>query len=162
MDLLNLENSFKLIGKDWMLITAKNGDKVNTMTASWGGFGHLWNKNVVYIFIRPQRYTYEFVEQTNYFTLSFFEEKYREALSFLGKVSGREMNKIKEVGFNVAVDGEYASFDESNLVIKCKKIAKLELDPNSFLDEEIEKFYKNDYHYMYIGEIVEVEDKRNK
>lgn len=160
MDLSNLENSFKLIGKDWMLITAKNGEKVNTMTASWGGFGHLWNRNVVYIFVRPQRYTYEFIEQTDYFTLSFFEDKYREALSFLGRVSGRDLNKIKEVGFNVEVDGEYASFEESKLTIKCKKIAKLEVVPESFLDEEIEKFYKNDYHFMYVGEIVEVEDKK--
>ncbi len=88
MNTLQLENSFKLIGRDWALITGKNGKRINTMTASWGGFGHLWNKDVVYIFIRPQRYTYEFVESSDYFTLSFYEDKYKKDLEYLGKASG--------------------------------------------------------------------------
>ncbi len=156
MDTLALENSFKLIGRDWTLITGKDGDKINTMTASWGGFGHLWNRDVVYIFIRPQRYTYEFVENSEYFTLSFYEDKYKKDLGYLGKVSGRDIDKIKEVGFNPIIEGEFATFEEANLTIKCRKIARQELDPKGFLEEKIEDFYKNDYHIMYVGEIVEV------
>lgn len=154
-----MENSFKLIGKDWMLITAKNGEKINTMTASWGGFGHLWNKNVVYIFIRPQRYTYEFVENTDEFTLSFYDEEHRKALGYLGKVSGRDIDKIREVGFSPKVEGDFATFEEANLTIKCKKIARQELKPEGFLDEKIEDFYNDDYHIMYIGEIVDIDKK---
>ena len=75
-----LENSIKLIGGDWMLITAADGEKVNTMTASWGCLGVLWNKNVCVAYVRPQRYTYEFIEKASTMSFSFFEEKYRDAL----------------------------------------------------------------------------------
>lgn len=160
MDILKIENAFKLIGKDWALITVKNGNKVNTMTASWGGFGQLWRKNVVYIFIRPQRYTYEFAENSDYFSLSFFDEKYKKELSYLGAVSGRDEDKIAKVGFNINIDGEYADFDEAQLVLKCKKLYKQRISPEGFVDKSIQDFYaKNDYHYMYIGEVVKVEKK---
>ena len=63
---LNL-NPFEMIGGSWMLITAGTEDSFNSMTASWGGMGFLWNKNVVFTFIRPERYTYEFTRKTNCF-----------------------------------------------------------------------------------------------
>ena len=69
------ENFFEVIGKEWMLVTAGNKDHFNTMTASWGGIGFLWNKPVVYVFIRPERYTFEFIEKSEYFTLSFWEKR---------------------------------------------------------------------------------------
>ena len=56
------ENAFQMIGKDWLLLTAKKDGKVNTMTASWGGVGVMWGKQVAFLFIRPQRYTKEFVD----------------------------------------------------------------------------------------------------
>ena len=71
------ENFFEVIGKEWMLVTAGNKDHFNTMTASWGGIGFLWNKPVVYVFIRPERYTFEFIEKSEYFTLSFLGEENR-------------------------------------------------------------------------------------
>lgn len=154
-----LGNPFTMIGNDWMLITAKNGNSVNTMTASWGGMGHLWNKNVVYIFVRPGRYTYEFIENTGEFTLTFFEGKYREQLTYLGKVSGRNEDKIKKTGLSVVSDGNYPYFQEGKTVVKCKKLYKQRLDKECFLDPSLENFYKDDYHYMYIGEIVEVLEK---
>ena len=83
------ENFFEVIGKEWMLVTAGNKDHFNTMTASWGGIGFLWNKPVVYIFIRPERYTFEFIEKSEYFTLSFLGEENR-AIHRQGKRDGTE------------------------------------------------------------------------
>ena len=57
------ENFFEVIGKEWMLVTAGSKEHFNTMTASWGGIGWLWNKPVVFVFIRSERYTYEFMEE---------------------------------------------------------------------------------------------------
>jgi len=152
----DLDNVFKLIGMDWMLITAKSGDKINTMTASWGGMGHLWNRDVVYIFIRPQRHTLDFVEGNENFTLTFFSENHRNDLTYLGTVSGREEDKIEKTNLTPIIEGEYPYFEESKIVIKCKKVYKQKLDNECFIDPSIEKNYDNDYHYMYIGEIVEV------
>lgn len=152
----DLGNAFKLIGRDWMLITAKAGDKLNTMTASWGGMGHLWNRDVVYIFIRPQRHTLNFIEENDSFTLTFFPESYRNDLTYLGTVSGKDEDKIAETSLTPVVEGEFPYFEESDVVIKCKKIYKQKLDRECFLDPSIEKNYDNDYHFMYIGEVIEV------
>ena len=76
----NAENVFNKIGKQWMLITAKNGEEVNTMTASWGTLGILWGKPVAICYIRPQRHTFHIVEESNRLSLSFLSENYREAL----------------------------------------------------------------------------------
>ena len=57
------DNFFETISKEWMLVTAGNKDAFNTMTANWGGIGFLWNKPVVYVFIRPERYTFDFMEE---------------------------------------------------------------------------------------------------
>ena len=92
------ENFFEVIGKEWMLVTAGNKDHFNTMTASWGGIGFLWNKPVVYIFIRPERYTFEFIEKSEYFTLSFLGEENRAIHKICGSKSGREVDKVKETG----------------------------------------------------------------
>src|SRR6056297_354780 len=90
------ENPFQLIGQQWMLVTAGTLKHWNTLTASWGGMGVLWNRNVCFAFIRPSRYTYEFIEEHEDFTLSFFAEKYREALRYCGSHSGREVDKAAQ------------------------------------------------------------------
>ena len=95
------QNVFSLIGEQWMLITAGTAEHCNTMTASWGGLGVLWGSDVATCYIRPQRYTYEFVEGSDYFTLSFFGPEYRKALALCGAQSGREVDKVKECGFTV-------------------------------------------------------------
>jgi len=92
------DNVFTLIGKDWMLITAGTMKSFNTMTASWGGMGIIWGEPVCWCVIRPHRYTYKFMEKSGFFTLAFFEEKYREMLSFCGTKSGKDVNKVKETG----------------------------------------------------------------
>ncbi len=151
------DNVFKAVGKDWMLITAGDDKGFNTMTASWGGLGVLWNKSVAFTFIRKQRYTYEFTEDKDLFTLCFFDEDYRNALSICGSKSGRDIDKVKETGLTpVHIDGT-TYFDEARLVLVCKKQYFQDIDPKNFLNPDIEKNYPaKDYHRMYIGEIVKV------
>lgn len=150
------QSATKLIGKDWMLITAGNSEKCNTMTASWGGLGELWNKPVAFIFVRPTRYTYELIEQEKFFTLCFFEEKYRQVLQLCGTISGRKTNKISDSGLTpVTSENGSIYFQEAKLVLECKKLYYSDLNPDNFLDEKIEKHYPHkDYHRAYVGEIV--------
>ena len=102
------QNVFSMIGEQWMLVTAGTAERCNTMTASWGGLGVLWGKPVATVYIRPQRYTLEFVEREDCFTLSFFGEEYRKALALCGSKSGRDVDKVKECGFTVAeLDGKW-------------------------------------------------------
>lgn len=158
MDVKTLhENVFSLIGDQWMLITAGDGERCNTMTAGWGGLGVLWNKNVAAVFIRPQRYTYEFIEKSRDFTLSFFAEAYRPKLKLCGSKSGREIDKVRECGFTLKTAPEGAPyFAEARLVLVCKKLYYSDLDPAHFLDPSIGEYYaQRDYHRMFIGEITE-------
>lgn len=123
------------------------------MTASWGGVGHLWNKDVAFIFIRPQRYTYDFVEQNQFFSLSFFDEKYRDVLKLCGRNSGRDINKMN-LEITPVVEDKNIYYKEANIVMLCKKIYFQDLDKNNFIESFIEKNYpQKDYHRMYIGEI---------
>ncbi len=164
IDVYGLDSSiFKLLDKDWMLLTAGIGSDYNTMTASWGGFGILWNKPVAFIFIRPQRYTYEFAERHTQFSLSFFGGNYRKALNYLGKVSGRDTDKITESGLSpMPLDSGSVAFKEAVLVMDCRKIYFNDLQSAHFLDPGIEGLYKNqDYHRMYIGEIKSVMKAEN-
>lgn len=151
------KNVFSMLGDQWMLITAGTPERCNTMTASWGGLGVLWNKNVATCYIRPQRYTLEFVEQSEHFTLAFFGEEYRKSLSLCGSKSGRDLDKVKECGFTVAAGaGNAPYFEEAELVLVCRKLYWQDIDPAHFLTPEIEKNYpQKDYHRMFIGEIVE-------
>lgn len=151
-------NPFKLIGKDWMLITAGDKEKFNTMTASWGGVGIMWGKPVATAYIRPQRYTFEFIENGNYYTQSFFDEEYRDALKFCGSKSGRDYDKVKETGLTPVVDDETGAvyFKEAKLVFICKKMYAQFLNEESALTEEVTKWYNGDYHKMYMSEIVSV------
>ncbi len=150
------ENTFKLIGTDWMLVTAGTKDKFNTMTASWGGLGIMWNKKVSFIFIRPQRYTLPFIEENDSFTLSFFDHRYREALKFCGSHSGRDVNKVAETGLTPRFSETGAvSFEEAKLIIECRKLYRQDFSPAGFCDPSLEKNYpEKDYHRMFIGEII--------
>ena len=156
------ENPFHLIGKDWMLVAAAKADgSSNMMTASWGGMGVLWNKNVCFVFVRPQRYTYEFCEESDKLTLSFFTEKYRPVLSFCGSKSGRDYDKAAETGLTKRVDEGYVTFDEARLTIKAKKLFATTLKEGDFIDKALIPacYPKKDFHKMYICEIEEIEEK---
>ena len=154
------ENLVKLISDDWALVSAGDKDKWNTMTISWGAVGELWGKDVVFAFIRPQRYTKEFMDNSDYFTVSFFDEKYKDALKICGTKSGRDCDKINMAGLTPSFDGEAVYPSEARLVIKCRKIAVQKLDNSGFIDESIESNYRSgDYHFVYIGEIEKVLEK---
>lgn len=151
-------NPFTKIGKEWLLITAGNEENYNTMTASWGGVGVMWGKNVVSVYIRPQRYTKEFVDRNELFTIAFFEENYRPALSLCGKVSGRDTDKVKDAGLTpYFVDGT-AAFEEASMIMVCKKQYHQDMKPECFdAAENDEKWYpEKDYHTMYMAEVVKV------
>ena len=159
-------NVFELIGDKWMLITVNSPEKspsFNTMTASWGGMGIMWAKPVANCVVRPVRYTYEFMEAAEYFTLSFLSEKYREALNVFGKQSGRDCDKLamsKEYGLKpelLSADGkEIWHFAEADITLVCKKIYYQDINPDNFIDTTLDKNYPNkDYHRMYFGEIID-------
>lgn len=152
------QNVFSAIGEQWMLITAGTADRCNTMTASWGGLGVLWGAPAATCYIRPQRYTKEFVDREEYFTLAFFGEEYRKALSLCGSRSGREIDKVKECGFTVnTADCGAPYFEEAELVLVCRKRFAQPMDPENIPQEVKDKFYpEKDYHTLYIGEIIEV------
>ncbi|MEW5845782.1 MAG: flavin reductase [Bacteroidota bacterium] len=152
------ENTFDLLDNQWMLILAGSKEKHNSMTASWGGFGILWNKPVAFIFIRPQRYTLQFVEQNEYFTLNFFDEKWRSALELCGSKSGRDIDKTKAAGLSVSNLQSAIAFNEARLVIECRKLYIDDIKPENFLDKGIiEKHYpKSDFHRLFIAEISSV------
>lgn len=147
-------NPFTTIGKDWLLISAKNGDRVNTMTASWGGLGVIWNKNVATVYIRPQRYTREFVDQSDYFTITCFKG-YKKELGVLGSKSGRDGDKIAEVKFDLEMVDDQPTFKQGTMCLVCKKLYRGKIEPDSFIDSSLEQknYPAKDYHYLYIGEI---------
>lgn len=152
------DNVFSLIDDEWMLVSAGNKDKFNTMTASWGGLGILWFKNVSYVFVRPTRYTFELMNDNPYYSLSFFTEAYRDALTYCGKHSGRDVDKPKMTGLTPAFHKHSVYFEEARMVMICKKMYQQDIDRKCFLDEAIvsEAYPANDFHRMYIGEITHV------
>ena len=151
------ENPFRLIGDRWTLITAGNEESLNTMTASWGGFGVLWNKPVVYVFIRPQRHTLGFVQRENHFTLSFFGEEQRPALQLLGSRSGRDGDKVAASGLTPCfTELGNPTFEEATLVMECRKLFDGTFKAEDFVIEALrDTVYPNsDFHHVFVGEIV--------
>lgn len=162
-------NPFTKIGNEWMLVTAEAEGKINTMTVSWGGMGVLWGKNVAFVFIRESRFTKELIDKSNSFSLSIFDhEANAEMLGYMGRVSGRDEDKIARCGLTVKHDGKgdilAPYFEEAKESYICKKLYKLELPLDGFVCDEdkaiIERYYSvNDLHNLYVGEIVKVLEK---
>lgn len=152
------DNLIRLIASDWMLVTAGTSEKFNTMTANWGGMGYLWNKNVVFVFVRPERYTYEFMESCDGFSLTFFDDRYRDALNICGTKSGRNCDKVAETGLTQFFTGSgYPAFAEARLVIECRKLYATQLTREAFTDDEpLNTHYrtKGGLHKIYIAEII--------
>lgn len=149
------ENVFTKIGKEWMLVGAANGEKINAMTASWGGLGIMWGKEVAFVFIRESRYTKEFIDESEKFSLSFFEDEYKKMLGYMGKVSGRDENKIEKANLRLVNGFDVPVFEEAGMTIVCKKLYSQKMNAESFTDKTcIDKWYSdNDYHTMYVAEI---------
>ncbi|MCL1975493.1 MAG: flavin reductase [Firmicutes bacterium] len=150
-------NPFTMLDKEWMLVTAGDIGDYNTMTASWGGFGVIWNKPVMISVVRLSRYTLEFMEKYDYFTCSFYPEKYRKALNICGTKSGREIDKAKETGLTpLAVPGIQAvTFAEARLSFVMRKLLHQDLAKQAFTDGEVyAKNYPDDnIHRLFIGSI---------
>ena len=157
-----LDGVFDLIGKDWMLITAagkndRGEEVVNTMTASWGGMGFLWNRAVAFCFVRPQRYTFALTEQAERFSLSFFDEDYRGALRLCGTKSGRDIDKFQAAGLTPATYRDVPVIEEARLTLICRKLYADTLKKEGFaLPELLQNYTAGDYHRVYVMEIEEI------
>jgi flavin reductase (DIM6/NTAB) family NADH-FMN oxidoreductase RutF len=143
--------------KQWFLLTSGTPEDYNMMTVSWGSIGCIWNKPFAQIVVRPQRYTFEFMEKSDSFTLCSFSEKYRPALQLLGSKSGRHGDKLSLTDLTIRKSSKIfaPAYNEASLILECRKIYFQDLDPKGFLDESIQDNYPiNDYHRIYYGEIV--------
>lgn len=150
-------NSLYHVIKEGALLTSGTVDNFNTMTINWGMFGSLWNESTFICFVRPSTYTREFLDENEYFSISFFLPAYRQELSYLGTHSGRDIDKVKDVNFNVVKLERGITFKEAYQTIVCKKIAVQNLDEDSIPEDIKEIYYKNnDIHKMYIGKIVDI------
>ena len=152
------ENAFEIIGKEWMLVTAGNKEGFNTMTASWGGIGWLWNKPVAFVFIRPERYTFEFIEKNERLTLSFLGHENKKIHGICGSKSGRDIDKVKESGLKpLFTENGNVLFEQARLSMECKKLYSDLIKPEHFLEKEIiDKWYDSahgGFHQMYVVEI---------
>lgn len=162
------DNPFDLIGNQWLLVTAEKEDGTcNTMTASWGGLGVMWGKDVAFIVIRPQRYTKEFIDSAETLSLSILPKGYMKEYAYLGRVSGRSEDKIKTADLHVLHDDQTPYFAESRLTMICRKLFAQPYTPDAFLDQSIigRQYPDADYHTLYICEIKKIllnEDAKEK
>ena len=153
------KNVVDLFKNRWALVTAGDKDALNTMTVSWGAVGELWGKDMATLYIRPQRYTEEFLNKNDYLTVSFYPEDMKKQIhGVCGSKSGRDVDKVKECNLTPVFDEKAPYFNEAQTVLVCKKAAKSRFNPDEFLDGEIdEKWYpQNDYHFIYYAEIEKV------
>ena len=156
-------NPMTKIAKEWMLITAgTEQDGYNTMTASWGHLGSVWGHGgglpTAAIYVRPQRYTKQFVDREPLYTLSFFPAEYHKALGYLGTHSGRDEDKVANAGLTPAFGEGYTYFEQADLVLVCRKLYRAPLLEEGFLDRQVleDAYPQRDFHDLYIGEIVKV------
>lgn len=148
---------FNVFDKKWALLTAGNKESFNTMTISWGGMGTIWGKPVVTAYVRTSRYTHEFLDKEEYFTVSFYAEEYKKILGMLGSKSGRDMDKMKNSGLTPKALPGSVTFDEAEITLVCRKMFMQRLEPSNITDPEAAKFYNGDApHDMYIGEVVDI------
>lgn len=146
---------YKFVGEK-ILITAADGNKVNTMCATWGGVGYIWDKRVTFVFARKGRYTSELINASGEYSISFMnQEKYRGTLKYLQMVSGRDEDKIANSRLNINYDNGIPFIDEAREIITCKVLYQREFDEDALIDDEIKKkFYsEGSYHILFIGEV---------
>jgi flavin reductase (DIM6/NTAB) family NADH-FMN oxidoreductase RutF len=148
---------FSQFDQTWGLVTAGSADAFNTMTISWGGLGTLWGKSVATFYIRTSRYTHEFVENSDYFTVSFYPESFKKTLGILGSRSGRNMDKMHDSGLTPRVLDHGMTFAEAEVTLVCRKLFKAALPIENIPEDIVKSHYQDgDWHDMYIGEVVEI------
>ena len=150
--------AYDSFARSWALVTAGEMGNFNTMTVSWGSIGSLWNRQVCTVYIRPSRYTCEFMEQYDFFTVSFYPEECKKALGILGHRSGRDCDKVALAGFDPVPFGGSVTFAQAKTTFLCKKLYSQDMDPAQIPADVEEKFYGEGetYHRIFIGEIVGV------
>ncbi len=150
-------DSFKLFNNDWALVTAGTAEHFNTMTISWGGLGTLWGKPVATVYVKPVRYTHEFLESNEFFTVSFYPAQYKKALALLGSKSGRDGDKVAEAGLTPKALEGAVTFAEARATLLCRKIYRQDLDTAAMPAEVVADYYETEApHTMYIGQVMEV------
>lgn len=152
------KNVFEMIGKEWLLVAAEKDGKANAMTASWGGLGIMWGKEVAFIVIRPQRYTKEFVDGGDTFSISVFGEDKRKMMNYMGTVSGRDEDKIAKAGLKFTLEDGAPCFADAKVTMILKKLYAQPLEEQCFIEQPlVDRWYEQrDLHTLYIGEIVKV------
>lgn len=152
-----LIDAFDEFGNKWALVAAGTMEDHNAMTISWGGVGCLWGKSVVTVYVRPNRYTWKYMEEHDTFTVSFYPEEYKKALGVMGSKSGRDCDKDAEAGLTPVTAGESVTYKEARRTLVCRKLFAQDMQAENFTPEVIRKFYGSEpAHKMYIGEIVEI------
>ncbi len=152
------DNVFSTIGKEWMLVTAGTPSHHNMMTASWGCLGWLWNKPVAVMFIRPERYTHQFIEQSDTTCLVFLgtDDEARKVYAFCGAKSGKDFDKTKECHLTpVATENGGTTFEQARLTLECRKLYKTQIRHEEMLDTSTRQWYgaKGGMHDVYVMEI---------
>jgi flavin reductase (DIM6/NTAB) family NADH-FMN oxidoreductase RutF len=152
-------NPITMFLNDWPLLTSGNEENgYNTMTISWGHIGGIWNKPTMTVYVRPQRYTKAFIDSNELFTVSILPSAYKKALAYLGRVSGRDEDKVSKTGITPIFDQDTTYFDEAKLIFVCRKLYQGPIKEESFLDPSLsdQMYPEKDFHTMYIGEVVEI------
>lgn len=148
---------FSAFEKDWALLTAGTPEHFNTMTISWGGLGTLWGKSVATVYVRPSRYTWQFMENSDYFTVSFYPEACRKALTTLGTLSGRDGDKVAKTDLTPVPAGECVTFAQAHTTVLCRKLYAQDMEPAALDTQLREKIYGDEpLHRMYIGEVIKI------
>jgi len=158
-------NPVDLFAADWPLLTAGNEEKgYNTMTIAWGHIGAIWNKPTMVVYVRPQRYTKGFMDDNECFTVSILPTEYKEALTYLGKTSGRDEDKVSKVGITPIYAQDTTYFEEAKMVFICRKLYRDTLKEDHFLDQAVSNavYPEKDFHDVYVGEIVDILVKEEK
>lgn len=160
---LNTFNPFTAIGKEWFLLTAGDINSFNTMTASWGGVGVIWGKNVITTVVRSNRNTFNYLNNDDTFTISFYPNECKNILNYCGSHSGKDVDKVAETGLKPIQLDNGVAFEQSKLVFVCKKIYAQELDTKNFTDTSCTIWYSdtNPIHTAFVGEIIAVYSNDN-
>ena len=154
---LKINDIFNEFASGLVLVTAGNKDKFNTMTIGWGSMGTLWSKPICNVYVKENRYTHEFMENNDYFTVSFFTEDYKTDMAILGTKSGRDINKVSLSSLTPIKEDSYVYFKEARYTLVLKKIYKHDFDINKIPLELKEHYYSNEPpHTMYVGEVIEI------
>ena len=152
------KTSFEIFDRDWALLTAGEKGGFNSMTVSWGGLGTLWNKPVATVYVKPVRHTHGFMEQSEYFTLGFYEDAHREVLERVyGSLSGRDVDKTALSGFTPVFGEGFVTYRQAWVTLVCKKIYRQDMQADGMPDGRREEYYKDEApHTVYWGEVVQV------